>query len=198
MSATRIVLWWVDRYTAGVPHAAREERRSEIESDLWEQRAASTGGLGAELAVLSRWARGIPADLSWRRSRRRGRRLPSARAAVRVAAWSLAALAYLFLVGVHGYNATALVGFDFYGGDWAPGDVVEYARISAMLLALLLAGGVLLRPWPRLAVALLGAATLGACVAFWWASPIYGPTGVAVVAGAVALARRQRVSSAAS
>lgn len=198
MSAARIVLWWVERYTAGVPDAAREERRSEIASDLWEQRAASGPGPGTELAVLSRWARGIPADLSWRRSRRGGRRLPSGRAALRVAAWSLAALAYLFLVGVHGYNATALVGFDFYGGDWAPGDVVEYARWSALLLAFLLAGGALLRPRPRLAVALLAAATLGACVAFWWASPIYGPTGVAVVAGAVALARRQRVSSAAS
>ncbi len=200
MTATRLALWWVDRYTRGVPDAARAQRRAEIASDLWEHRAAEGAGSRAELAVLSRCVRGIPADLSWRRSRRRGRRLPSTRAALRFAGWSLSLLAYLFLVGVHAFSATALVGFDFYGGDWEPGDVVRYASISAAILALLLAGGILLRPRPTAAVALLGTATLVTCVAFWWAAPIYGPLGLTVVVAAVVLARRrgQIVSSAAS
>lgn len=200
MNATRLALWWVDRYTRCVPEVARAQRRAEIASDLWEQRAAAGAGTRVELAVLSRCVRGIPADLSWRQSRRRGRRLPSAWTAARVGGWSLALLAYLFLVGVHGYNATALVGLDLYGGDWEPGDVVEYARISAAVLVLLLAGGILLRRRPAVAAALLGTATLGTCVAFWWASPIFAPAGLAVVVAAVVLARRrgQMVSSAAS
>ena len=121
--------------------------------------------------MLSRCVRGIPADLSWRRSRRRGRTLPSARASA-FAGWLLAFVAYPIVVGAHGYSATALVGFDFYGGDWAPGDVAGYARVSGVLLALLLAGGALIRMRPRLAVALLVVGTVGACVAFWWATRI--------------------------
>ena len=125
---------------------------------------------------------------------------PSPRVTLRFAGCSLALLAYPLLVGAHGYSATALVGFDFYGGDWESGDVIGYARVSAVLLALLLAGGALLRPRPRLAVAFLVAATLGTCAAFWWATPIHGPMGLAVVAATVVLARRrgQMVSSAAS
>lgn len=200
MTGTRVALWWVDRYTHSVPEAARAERRAELASDLWEHRAASGDGLRVELAVLSRCVRGIPADVAWRRSRRQGRRLPSARAAARVVGWSLAVLAYAFLVGMHGYIATGLVGLDLYGGDWEPGDVVRYAAISAAILPLFLAGGILLRPRPAVAAVLLGTAALVTCVAFWWAAPIYGPAGLAVVTAAVVLARRrgQIVSSAAS
>jgi hypothetical protein len=201
MSAERVVLWWVDRYTRGLPEPVREARRDEIASDVWEQRAATGTRLSGDLDLLSRCVRGMPADLLWRRSRRRRRALSSARATFRVAGWSLAVVAYVFLIGAHGYSATALVGFDFYGGDWQAGDVDRYARVSATLLALLLAGGVLIRLRPRLAVALLVAATLGTCAAFWWATPIYAPSGLAVVTGAIVLARRRRgqiVSSAAS
>lgn len=200
MSAARLALWWVDRYTCGLPDAERTARRDEIASDLWEQRTDTGARRSKDLAVLSRCVRGIPADLSWRRALRRDRPLPSPRATLRFAGWSLALLAYLLLVGAHGYFATALVGFDFYGRDWEPGDVIGYARVSAVLLALLLAGGVLLGPRPRLAVGFVVAATLGTCVAFWWATPIYGPMGLTVVAAAVVLARRrgQMVSSAAS
>ena len=142
----------------------------------------------------------MPADLAWRRSRRAGRRLPTRRATLRFAGWSLALLAYLFLCGVHAYSATALVGLDFYGGDWDPAELALYARVSLALLVLLVAGGFLLRRTPRLAVALLASATIGTCAAFWWAAPVYGPVGLAIVAAAVVLARRrrQRASSAAS
>jgi hypothetical protein len=200
VSAARIALWWVDRYTRGVPDCLRDERRAELASDLWEHRAASGRGARVELAVLSRCLRGVPADLAWRRSRRGRRPLPSRGAVARFAGWSVGALGYLFLVGVPGYSATALVGLDLYGGDWEAGDVAAYARVGAVLLALLLAGAALLRPFPRIAVALLAAATLAPCVVYWWAAPVYGPVGLVVVAAAVGLARRrrQRASSAAS
>ena len=200
MSATRVALWWADRYTSGVPDATRLERRAEIESDLWEQRTASGPGFATELSMLSRCVRGVPADLSWRRSRHRGRRLPSPRATLRFAGWSFGLLSYLFLCGVHGYSATPLVGLDLYGGDWEPGDVALYARVSMLLLVLLVVGCMLIRSTPRLAVAVLASATIGTCAAFWWAAPVYAPVGLAVVASAIAVARRrrQRASSAAS
>jgi hypothetical protein len=200
VNATRLALWWVDRYTRGVPEAARAGRRAELASDLWEHRAACGGGSRVELAIVSRCVRGMPADLAWRRARRHGGRLPSARTAARLAGRSIGLLAYAFLVGFHGYNATALAGLDLYGADWPPGDVVRYASISAVVLVLLLAGGILLRPFAAAGAGVLGTAALATCVVFWWAAPIFGPAGLAVVAPAVARARRrsQMVSSAAS
>ena len=96
---------------------------------------------------------------------------------------------------MHGYSSTALLGLELYGGDWEPGDVALYARVSAGLLLLLLAGAALLRRVPRLAVALLAAGTIGTCVAFGWAVPVDGPVGLAVVVAAVVVARRLRGTS---
>jgi len=66
VSGERLALWWVDRYTHGLSDDARAERRAEIASDLWEQRASL--GPGSQLAVASRCLRGVHADLSWRRA----------------------------------------------------------------------------------------------------------------------------------
>jgi hypothetical protein len=51
---------WVARYTGGLSEKVGDRRRSEIESDLYEQTKEGTGG------VLGRCLRGIPADLWWR------------------------------------------------------------------------------------------------------------------------------------
>jgi hypothetical protein len=190
VNATRIALLWVDLYTRGAPEAVRAARRAEIASDVWEHRAAMGTGRRVDLAVLSRCARGAPADVSWRAAQRGTR--PSARGAVRAAALALGLLGYLLLVGVHGYSAAALVGLDLYGGgDWPDGDLARYAGLSGVLLAVLLAGGVLLRRRPRLAIALLLLGTVGGCIAFRWAVALYGPAGTAVVVSAATLARRR-------
>jgi hypothetical protein len=193
VNATRIALLWVDLYTRGAPQAVRAARRAEIASDVWEHRAAMGSGPRVELAVLSRCARGAPADLSWRAAQRITR--PTARAAARATGLALGLLAYLLLVGVHGYSAAALVGLDLYGGgEWPDGQLVRYAGISGVLLVLLLAGGVLLRRRPRLALALLLLGALGGCIAFRWAAAVYGPAGMAVVVSAATLVRRRAVA----
>jgi len=67
----RMTLAWVRTYTRGIPDPIRDERRSELESDLWEHRAtAEHAGIGVRATALSIAARafaGIPADLEWRR-----------------------------------------------------------------------------------------------------------------------------------
>lgn len=192
MSGERLTLWWVDRYTRGVPEPEREARRAEIESDIWEHTAA-LDGRRVGLALASRCARGIPADLSWRRSRRRGRRsLPSRGTVARGIGWALAGAAYAFLVLTHGLLATALVGFDLYGEDWAPGDVESTSRFGGLMLGLLVAGALLLPRAPRIGGCLLVVASIATATMFWWALPILGPIGLAVTAGAVVLARRRR------
>ena len=51
---------WVARYTGGLSAEGGDRRRSEIESDLYEQTQEGTEG------VLGRCLRGIPADVGWR------------------------------------------------------------------------------------------------------------------------------------
>ncbi len=51
---------WVTRYTGGLSAEVGDRRRSEIESDLYEQTQEGIGG------VLGRCLRGIPADMWWR------------------------------------------------------------------------------------------------------------------------------------
>ena len=67
--ATGAVRSWVLLYTAGLAHEAREARRAEIDSDLWEHMSASHSDGDAAQTVremLSRWLRGITADIFWR------------------------------------------------------------------------------------------------------------------------------------
>jgi len=69
-----LVRGWVDLYTLGMPPAVRAARRDEIDDDLWcqEQEPAppgrAAGSLGGEM--LLRLVFGIPADISWRLSKR--------------------------------------------------------------------------------------------------------------------------------
>jgi len=195
MIGARFTLWWVDRYTQGLPDDLRDERRDEIVSDVWEQSAAEGGRRGVQLALLSRCIRGMAADIAWRGGHRCSRRRPSARAALRVAGGSVAMLAYLFLFGVYAFISAPVGGVQPYGDDWAPEDVTLYSRIGLALLGLLAGGGLLLPRRPRIALPLLTAAVVGACAAFWWAAPIYGAVGGTAIAGAVMYARRRERAS---
>lgn len=200
MRAERVVLWWVDRYTRGLAEPIRTERRDELRSDLWEHRAALGNGHGAQLALASRCLRGVPADLSWRLAGRGGRRVPSRGSIARGLGWALAAGASALLVLVHGLVASPLVGLELQGSA-QDAEAQLYARVCALLLALLVAGVLLLRRRPRTGATLVGAGALGTPVAFWWGAVLWGPPAVAVTAAAVVLARRRlqaRASSATS
>ncbi len=193
MNGGRLALWWVDRYTRGLPEATRADRHAEVASDVWEHRASAGDTRAAQLAIASRCVRGMPADLSWRRSRA-GRRLtvPGRGQLLRGLGWAIAGIAYTLLVLQHAWFATALLGFDFYGDDWAPGDVAVWSRIAGGFVVVLLGGAVLLRAAPRCGAALLTGGAFGTAALMWWALPILGPVAVAVTTAAVTLARRRR------
>lgn len=66
----RAVRWWTRVYTAGARSKARDARRAQINSDLWEHevdaRASGMTSRGLARDVVDRMARGIPADIAWR------------------------------------------------------------------------------------------------------------------------------------
>jgi hypothetical protein len=64
--AARLIRWWARVYTRGVDAPTRRRRCAEIESDVWESLhdPENTGATGIHMLV--RFARGIPADVSWR------------------------------------------------------------------------------------------------------------------------------------
>ncbi len=61
---------WTDLYTWRLPHDLRDDRRAEIESDLWEHQSfAHLQGIDATstaFEILLRFVFGIPADCLWR------------------------------------------------------------------------------------------------------------------------------------
>lgn len=69
-SAARLVRRWVRVYTDGLPDQVRDERREEIESDLWSQLAdpirPSSADRSVAAEILIRLVAGMSADLSWR------------------------------------------------------------------------------------------------------------------------------------
>lgn len=66
--AVTIVRTWTRAYTWGTPPVWAEQRRAEIESDLWEHQQDPNGarGLAPALQVLARLVAGIADDLLWR------------------------------------------------------------------------------------------------------------------------------------
>ena len=152
-------------------------------------------GLATELSIVSRCLRGVAADLGWRRAARRGRRsLPSRSAIFRGAGWAVAAMGYALLLCMHGWFATALVGLDLYGADWAPGDVEQLSRASGALLGMLVGGALLLRRQPRLGACLAAAGAIATAGLMWWLIPLLGPVAIAVTTAVTVLARRRRTT----
>ena len=89
--ARMIARGWAAAYTLGVDRGARDRRRQEIDSEVWEQqhdRAEASG-------VLSRVLRGVPADLVWRSRQLREER----RAELQSIAMSPASEAKVLLMG---------------------------------------------------------------------------------------------------
>jgi len=91
--SSAIVRAWTRLYTWRLPGLARDTRRAEIESDLWEysqDRAVASDILSA-LHVLARLIAGIPDDVSWRTSQSPLRTGPM-RAAISLTAAAIAVL----------------------------------------------------------------------------------------------------------
>jgi hypothetical protein len=69
-TANAIVRTWTSLYTARLPDTTRDDRRAEIESDLWElaHDVDDPDALAPAVLVLARLVRGVPDDLQWRAS----------------------------------------------------------------------------------------------------------------------------------
>jgi hypothetical protein len=140
MNADRAAGWvrrWVALYTRGLPPAIRQDRRDEIESDLWSQLHDVADAAHAETSlageIVARLVFGIPADLSWRLEQHRvarnqvapeikstaGTRAIAAMAIIGGVAWAIG----LVLQGLVGREWPAdtrgwLLMFGVVGGTW--------------------------------------------------------------------------------
>lgn len=69
-----LVAWWVRLYTRRLPGPVAARRVDEVDADLHDHvadgRARGTSDLRIALSILSRMARGLTADLLWRRRAR--------------------------------------------------------------------------------------------------------------------------------
>ena len=152
----RMTLAWVRAYTRGVPEPIRDERRSELESDLWEHRAtarqAGVGPRATSLSVAARALAGIPADLAWRRDTK-GALMSAQTTTVDGRGW----------IGMTAdILATVMGGFAALGGLGAmlgDGDSLGYGALFFLTGVMLLAGAYLRtrRPPAGLALVVVGA-----------------------------------------
>jgi peptidoglycan/LPS O-acetylase OafA/YrhL len=73
--AADLVLRWVRFYTRQLPDAVAERRVEELAADVHDhiahERGRGTSDRRIALSILSRMARGVPADLAWRQRVRR-------------------------------------------------------------------------------------------------------------------------------
>jgi hypothetical protein len=182
---------WVALYTRGLPAELRDARRSEIDSDLWEQGqvAALVEEPPGETAfqLTARLLLGIPSDLTWRvqaglsapseRSLRMNESLPMrglVLAALAVAAFPLV-IGILVLVGANG---------EMDGTERALFGPVQIA-VGAMIFA----GLLLSARRPLLGTGLVAAGAITISVLWYWFVVVTIPVGVTLVATAYARGR---------
>jgi hypothetical protein len=195
--STRVVRWWVRRYTAGLDQPAAAFRRAEIDSDLAEHERSrrDTGWPAARIGRerIGRMLAGILSDIGWRRDQLRSRRrhglasvvLPlTTVASLLLSTYYLAFSAYLLgnthLADQHAWGRLPLRGFVGYAD--------EAGRVSPAVaiiggLGLLLAIAAVARP---IAPVLANAVTLPIAVfavMFFWLG--VWPLGLIVLAGTV-------------
>jgi hypothetical protein len=64
--AVAVVRVWTRMYTWQLPELARDRRRAEIESDLWESQHDAANGSDLALGLIVRLVLGIVDDVRWR------------------------------------------------------------------------------------------------------------------------------------
>lgn len=182
--AAAFALGWAHWYTARVGSEAGDRRRAEIESDVWEHRAAAAGSdadVGAAIAL--RVVAGMPADLSWMRHQRAIAR------GVAKQEKEFAMNTVTRVIARWWWNAIAVGLAVFYvvvaAGNLAqPGmPYLDGAVLALVCAALILVGTVVRLRWP-VAGGLLVAAGVGPSALLWWA-PILATLGVVVLIGVV-------------
>jgi hypothetical protein len=185
---------WVRLYTAGLPETVRDQRRSEIASDVFEQYAATGRSRRVRRAVAGRTVRGAVDDLVWRREVARGMTSIGVRRVLTQAWWApVAALVALFDV-LFGLAVLADEGSSMPGRVVGP--VLCMAAAVAVLVGLRLRGNA---PAPAAAAAGSGRLKAGLAGLFLVAAgtalvvgggPLFAIIGAVVVLGALAVTSR--------
>ena len=180
-----IVRGWVWLYTLGLPLEMRKARRTEIDSDLWDQTHAwglhglSTSGDAS--SVLLRCLRGVPADLLWRFVEARTHRISTqGKSAMQMFTMrSLMGISTIILMAVLvAATAAFTVQYDSYYNDPTRGDTSVSVALwpwvilgSPLLGAGILAtiGGFgLIRRLPWLGTALFVSGVWVVAILFYW------------------------------
>ncbi|MFF2275611.1 hypothetical protein [Agromyces sp. NPDC058126] len=125
------VIGWCRWYTAELPDEVAAERRAELASDLFEERANSGAGAGA--SILGRAVRGIPADLAWRGARLRGATLDAPRGTFPLAMPALAHLAAIALVAWGGFVVWRVARSMLLGNWHGAADMAELTIVGLVL-----------------------------------------------------------------
>lgn len=195
----RAVRWWVRLYTASLPAWAREDRRAEIESDVWEQMAESHGNergrLGTTAQVLIRTLLGLPSDVLWRLEVADGvvrKTAPDVRSwGLRLDNWGFLAIGVLLVtLSFLGGAAGILLGFPATLNEMGP----TVGIVIPLLNGLAIAGAMwTIRRWPSAGVGLVVSAA--GLFAMAWSWTILGPV-LALLMGTFAVRKGQRVSEA--
>lgn len=131
----RAVLAWGRWYTSDLPDDLAADRIAELESDVYEERAAADGAPGVGRSILTRALRGIPADLAWRFSGLRGAALGAPRGTFPLAMPALAHLATALLLAWGVLIVVRIVG-RILDGSWAGAWDLVAAGVGGLTLAL--------------------------------------------------------------
>ena len=183
---------WVTLYTTRLPLEIREARRSEIDSDLWEQQwLASRRGdpaIGTAIEVLARMLFGIISDITWR-----AQAGASARADRRIQvneSWTTRGL-LLFGLAVAALPIVVGAGVVLGGGDGSLGlGAVLFGIFSMAAGAAVLAGLLTSSRSPIAGMLLVGLGALAIAAMWYWMLVITIPIGIALVAIAFFRARQ--------
>jgi hypothetical protein len=108
LTAIRLTRAWTRLYTSALDSALRDERRAEIESDLWESHEdARRSGRSADsvaLHIVGRVVRGVPQDVLWCIEHRR----PVAKPVLQVAVVTGAALVLMMFWVMSAFDSSPL------------------------------------------------------------------------------------------
>jgi hypothetical protein len=144
--AAGLVRRWVGIYTRGLAAEIAQERRDEIDDDLWSQVRDASGSRRTDQSltgeIVIRLVFGIPADLSWRLEQRRvaGKQV----APMRSSTMGTRAIAVLAILGGIGW-VTWPIPQGLVGREWPADDpaMLWLLFISVVLAAWVLAAALL-------------------------------------------------------
>lgn len=193
--STSITSRWAGFYTRKLPAAQRDDRLSEIESDLWEHASCGRHDDRSEadiaFEILLRMLKGVPADLLWRRTV--ALRAAGHRAGTAPAPFSKGATDVLKRVLIAVANAIAVAGGAFLIINALGSGLIDGSEADMVFFAIEALGGLMLiigvfyaRSSPRIGAWLMVGGALLTAVWHFWAWFLFVPPAMLVIVGAIA------------